>query len=445
MKVSVVGTGYVGLVTGVCFAELGHDVVCVDVDPVKIGQIEGGTLPIHERGLLALLRRNLGRRLRATTDLRQAVLATDLSIIAVGTPFDGAQIDLSAVEQAARQIGSALREKDSYHTVVVKSTVVPGTTERCVLPLLEQASGKRAGPDFGVGMNPEFLTEGDAVQDCMAPDRIVLGALDVRSLDALEPLYVGFEGVPRLRTNLRTAEMIKYAANGLLATLISFSNEIGNLCATLGDIDVVDVMRGVHLSKYLTSLLPDGSRLSPAITDFLAAGCGFGGSCLPKDAKALIAHGTAVGQPMRLLEAAIGINEAQPGQILTLLKKHYPSLRGLRVAVLGLAFRPDTNDMRDSPAVPVIRALLAEGARLQAYDPAATDDARRLFPNGHLRLCDALDEAVRDVDAVVLVTRWEAFRRLPELLQGLATQPLVVDGRRLLERTSVARYEGIGL
>jgi UDPglucose 6-dehydrogenase/GDP-mannose 6-dehydrogenase len=445
MKVAIIGTGYVGLVTGACLAEKGNDVVCVDVDPAKISLIQRGTPPIYEPGLEPLLRRHVGRRLQATSDLRAAVAGSDLSLIAVGTPFDRSHIDLAAVQEAARQIGEVLRDTHAYHTVVVKSTVVPGTTEGCVLPVLERASGKRAGPDFGVGMNPEFLTEGQAVEDFMTPDRIVLGAIDARSLAALEALYAGFAGVPRLRTNPRTAEMIKYAANALLATMISFANEFGNLCAALGGIDVVDVMQGVHLGKYVTATLPDGTRVAPAMTDFLAAGCGFGGSCLPKDVRALMAHGAAAGQPLRLLEAVMDINERQPGHVVNLLKKHYPSLAGCRVAILGLAFRPDTSDMRESPAVPIISSLLAEGARLQAYDPVVHDDAQRIFPNGQLRLCHDLPEAVRDVDAIVLVTRWEAFRRVPDLLRGVVPQPIVVDSRRLLDKASVARYEGIGL
>ncbi len=445
MKISVIGTGYVGLVTGVCLAEKGHDVICVDSDREKITRIQQGAPPIYERGLEELLRKNLGTQLQATTDLRQAVLDTDLSLIAVGTPSIGGQIDLSYIAEASRQVGEALSRKSSYHVVVVKSTVVPGTTESFVLPILEQASGKTAGPDFGVGMNPEFLTEGEAVQDFMFPDRIVLGGIDSRSLGRLEELYQGFSGVPRLNTNPRTAEMIKYTANCLLATMISFSNEIGNLCAALGGIDVADALAGVHMSKYLTAVLPDGSRITPGIAAFLGAGCGFGGSCLPKDVKALIAHGERFGQPMRLLEAVIHINEQQPRKVLSLLKKHFASLEGVRTAVLGLAFRPDTNDMRESPAIPIINALLADGARVNAYDPAANSEARKVFPNGQVRICDDLVQATRDAQAVVLVTCWEEFRRLPQLLRNLDPQPVFVDARRMLEKSRFARYEGIGL
>ena len=445
MKVSVIGTGYVGLVSGVCLAEKGHDVICVDADAKKVALIQQGIPPIFERGLEPLLRKHIGNKLRATTDLRAAVLDTELSLIAVGTPFSGTEIDLRFIKEVSRQIGKAIREKDSYHFVVVKSTVVPGTTDSTVLPVLEQSSGKKAGSEFGVGMNPEFLTEGEAVSDFMNPDRIVLGGVDEKTIDCLDRLYSGFEGVDKLRTNSKTAEMIKYASNSLLATMISFSNEIGNLSTALGGIDVVDVMRGVHLSNYLSMRLPDGSRKAPGITSFLAAGCGFGGSCLPKDVKALVAHGRKVGVPMNLLDSVVQINEQQPQKVIALLKKHHPSLRGVRVAVLGLSFRPDTNDMRESPAIPILRALVSEGADVKAYDPAAREEAREIFRGDSVRVCDELAETISDAQAVVLVTRWEEFRRVPEILRHRDPQPVFIDGRRMLDKNSFSRYEGIGL
>ncbi len=242
MRISVIGTGYVGLVSGACFAEIGHDCTCVDIDATKIDRINRGEPPIHENGLELILKRHIGTRLRATTDLRAAVRDSEITFIAVGTPFDGHRIDLAYVREAAHQIGAALRDKNGYHVVVVKSTVVPGTTDEVVLPELERASGKRAGADFGVGMNPEFLTEGVAVDDFMRPDRIVLGGIDQRSVDAQRRVYAEFSQTPILATNNKTAEMIKYASNSVLATMISFSNEIGNVCSALGGVDVADVM-----------------------------------------------------------------------------------------------------------------------------------------------------------------------------------------------------------
>lgn len=446
MNVAVIGTGYVGLVTGVCLAERGHQVVCVDLDATKVAAINRGVPPIFERGLEPLLQRNVaGGRLRASTDLPAAIAGADLSLIAVGTPFDGRQIDLTQIRLVAREIGTALATQDGYHVVVVKSTVVPGTTDDVVRPILEEASGRKAGVDFGVGMNPEFLTEGEAVSDFMDPDRIVLGGIDDRTIAALETLYASFTGVARVHTNNKTAELTKYTSNALLATMISFSNEIANLCAAVGDVDAVDVMRGVHLSRYLSTIRPDGSRLQPGIVSFLAAGCGFGGSCLPKDVNALIAHGERAGIPMDVLKAVIQVNEHQAARMLELLQRHFPSLAGVRVVVLGLSFRPDTNDMRESPALPIVERLLEAGARVAAYDPAAGAEARKIFAGRSVQLCDSLEEAVHDAEAILLVTRWDEFRRVPALIERLDRQPVLIDGRRLLDKHSVARYEGIGL
>jgi UDPglucose 6-dehydrogenase/GDP-mannose 6-dehydrogenase len=445
MKVSVIGAGYVGLVSGVCLAEKGHEVTCVDVDQAKIDAIRQGHAPIHEVGLEPLLRRHLGGRLWATSDLSSAVRQTELTLIAVGTPLDGRLIDLAAVRESACQVGQTLREKAAYHVVVVKSTVVPGTTDEVVLPTLEAASGRRAGEDFGVGMNPEFLTEGQAVADFLHPDRIVLGGMDEKTMHRLSELYAGFADVPKIRTNNKTAEMIKYASNALLATMISFANELANLCAALGGVDIVEVMPGVHASNYLNPLGKDGRRVMAPIAAFLKAGCGFGGSCLPKDVQALISHGQRAGLPMRLLQSVIDVNQSQPERIVGLLRKHFPSLSGVEIAVLGLAFKPDTDDMRQSPAIPVIRRLLAEKAVLRAYDPVANRQARRVFGDAPLQYCDDLDQAVEGADALVLLTAWSEFARLPELLARRSPQPLVVDGRRMLDKRTIARYEGVGL
>ena len=272
MEISIIGTGYVGLVTGACLAEKGHHVSCVDIDSRRVDALNRGQAPFFEAELEDLLSRNAGRNLTATTDLHAAVLESDATLIAVGTPFDGQRIDLRAVLAASSQIGAVLRQKPGYHVVVVKSSVVPGTTDQHVLPALEAASGKKAGVDFGVGMNPEFLSEGEAVQEFMHPDRIVLGGIDERTIEVLEKLYRPFDGAPRIRTNTRTAEMIKYASNALLASLISFANEIANLGSALGGIDAVEVMRGVHLSQYFTQ---PHERRAPARDRLLEGGMWF--------------------------------------------------------------------------------------------------------------------------------------------------------------------------
>jgi UDPglucose 6-dehydrogenase len=443
MKISIIGTGYVGLVTGACLAEKGHDVICVDMNPERVAALNSAKSPIYEEGLDALLAQHVGKNLRATSDLTSAVLATDATFIAVGTPFDGKTIDLTAVLGATREIGEALQKKSGYHLVVVKSTVVPGTTDTHVLPALERASGKKAGVDFGVGMNPEFLSEGEAVHDFMFPDRIVLGGIDARSSQVLADVYLPYGSeVPRLVTNTRTAEMIKYASNSLLATLISFSNELANLGAALGGIDTTEVMRGVHLSQYFRGRNAEGL---PPITNFLKAGCGFGGSCLPKDVSALVAHGHKVAVDMQLLKATLAINKGQPRNTVDLIKKHHHNLRGLKVAVLGLAFKPETSDVRESPAFPIMQQLLEEGAIVTAVDPVAMNEAKKAFPDSRVRYTDALAASVADADAVVIVTPWKQFDAVPELIRQRAQPPVFVDGRRAFDKNSVSRYEGIGL
>lgn len=442
MKVSIVGTGYVGLVTGACLAECGHDVICVDVDPCKVEMINAAHAPIHESGLPELLQRNSGKNLRASTDLAAAVAMTELTFIAVGTPAAGGKIDLKYVEAAASEIGGALRRKTGYHTVIVKSTVIPGTTSGIVRKALESASGKIAGPGFGLGMNPEFLTEGTAVADFSHPDRLVLGGIDGRTHDVLRELYSGFDvAVPRIVTNPTTAEMIKYASNAVLATMISFSNEIARLCTAVGDVDAIDVMRGVHQATYFTIRCGNDRRTAP-IASFLEPGCGFGGSCLPKDVTALIGQGREKGLPLNLLQSVLDINRGQPDEVMRLIARHFASLKDVPVAVLGIAFKPDTDDVRESPAFPIIRELKAQGARVTAYDPVA-------HPHDHedlagVNLVGSLREAVEDAKVIVLVTRWAEFTQLADLLEETGVSPLVVDGRRVLDPESFAQYEGIG-
>ncbi len=445
MKVAVIGTGYVGLVSGACLAETGHDVVCVDSDAVRVAEVNAARSPIHEEGLEELLERNVGRRLTATTDLREAVLGADASLVAVGTPTVDARIDLGAIRSVATQIGEALAEHPRYHVVGVKSTVLPGTTDGVVRPLLEEASGKTAGPSFGVGANPEFLTEGQAVRDFMTPDRIVLGGTDDRTREALDRLYSGFPAAPRVRTTNATAELIKYASNALLATLISFSNELANLSTALGDIDVKDVTDALHASQYLTIELPNGERRTAPIASFLEAGCGFGGSCLPKDVRALATQGREVGAPMQVLEAVLDVNSTRPEELVRLLQRHHPSLAGRRVSVLGLAFKPGTDDVRESPAIPLVRRLLEEGAVVRVHDPAAGGVVGQVFPNGDVGRATTLADAVEGADAIVLVTRWEEYEQLADVIRASGSTPLVVDGRRLLDKSAFERYEGIGL
>jgi UDPglucose 6-dehydrogenase/GDP-mannose 6-dehydrogenase len=328
--------------------------------------------------------------------------------------------------------------------VSVRSTVVPGTTEGLVRETLERESGKVAGRDFGLGMNPEFLTEGQALADFQEQDRIVIGSLDERSRRVQAELYATFpDSVPRIHVNPRTAEMIKYASNALLATAISFSNELADLSTAIGGIDIVDVMRGVHTSRYLS-----GAASAPwtaPLASYLEAGCGYGGSCLPKDVKALAAHARALGLTPRLLEAVDRVNTGRPLQLVELVRRHFPVIAGVRVTVLGLAFKPGTDDLRETPAAPVIEALLGEGARVTVFDPVVTaGQTDSLLGPGRVTRADSLAAALADAQVVVLVTRWPEFADLAALLDGRRPPPLVVDGRRMLDPARFPRYEGVG-
>jgi UDPglucose 6-dehydrogenase len=445
MKVSVIGSGYVGLVSAVCLADKSHNVICVDSNVNKVDKINRAESPIYEVGLDELLSANININLNATTNLSNSVLNSDVSLIAVGTPFNGTEIDLKYIRQVAKEIGQVLKEKDDYHVIIVKSTVVPGTTDNVVIPILEKYSEKKAGIDFGVGMNPEFLREGQAIEDFMKPDRIVLGGIDERTHQKMTELYLSFSGVDILKTNNKTAEMVKYTSNSVLATLISFSNEIANLCSAIGDIDVVDVMKGVHLDKRISPILVNGDRVTPTITTYLEAGCGFGGSCFPKDVNALISHGNKFNQSLSLLKVVMDINQAQPYLILDRLNEHYPNISGLKVAVLGLAFKPGTDDMRESPAIPIVKKLIEGNAIIKAYDPVAEEKAKIVFNNTDITYCNSLNDVLINTDAVLLLTRWPEFSKLPNIINSIGINPLVIDGRRMLPKDSVSRYEGIGL
>jgi len=425
MKISVIGSGYVGSVTAACFAEAGHEIVCVDIDEKKVEQINAGIPPIYEEGLGDLLRKYAGKKLIATIDYEFAVRETDISFICVGTPSaEDGSIDLSIVRAAATNIGEALAKKKGYHVVVVKSTVVPETTEKFVLPVLEEASGKTAGKDFGVAMNPEFLREGKAVHDFMHPDKIVIGAIDRKSGDLISELYRKFE-CEVIRTNPATAEMIKYANNSLLATKISFANEIGNICKKLG-IDTYEVMAAVGKDF----------RISPR---FLNSGAGFGGSCFPKDVKALIGKAKAIGYSPILLESVIAVNEKQPLLMTEILIRKIGNLAGKKIAVLGLAFKNETDDIRESRAISVIAELLRLGAKISAYDPMAIENMKRVFPT--IEYSGKAEDALKGADACLVMTEWDEFRQLESESENMK-EKIVIDGRRVIEAKNID-YEGL--
>lgn len=445
MKISIIGAGYVGLVTGVCLAEKNHSVVCVDIDRERVRTIQEGEVPFYERGVEKLLKAHLGKNFYATGDLRQAVLDTDVTMITTGTPFREGAIDLKYIQSAAQSIGNALKDKDTYHLVVVKSTVVPETTDGLVKDVLEGTSRRTCPDDFGLGMNPEFLREGSAVEDFLSPDRIVIGGIDRRSQNLLEDIYADFKDVDQLTVNNRTAEMIKYVSNSFLAALISFSNEMANLCSAHENLDVEDVMRGLHLDRRLNPKTASGKRINPGVLSYLKAGCGYGGSCFPKDTKALAAQGRLKNVRMPLLRAVIQTNDHQPQKMLAILQQKFDTLKNLDVAVLGVSFKPDTDDIRESPAITLIHSLAEYGVRVKVHDPVALEQARTLFDASTVACVETLSECIEGVQAVLIITAWREFLQLHDLLEHQEQQPVIIDGRRMLDKKRFKKYAGIGL
>jgi UDPglucose 6-dehydrogenase len=429
MNVAVVGTGYVGLVTGAVFADLGNDVICVDKDVAKIEGLRAGRLPIYEPGLEELVARNVAdSRLAFTTELADAVRRSDIIFIAVGTPPKASgESDLTAVEEVAHGIAETL---DRYKVIVNKSTVPVGTGD-LVRNIIER--NRRRPVNFDVVSNPEFLREGSAIEDTLRPDRIVIGAPNQQVAMTLLELYAPLER-PMIITDVYSAEIIKYASNAFLAAKISFMNEIANLCELAGG-DVTQVMKGMGLDP----------RIGAA---FLNAGLGYGGSCFPKDTDALIQTAAALGYEFRTLRAVVDVNRERVQRFLALMRKVLDPLEDRVIAVLGLAFKPKTDDMRDARSVELIPRLVAAGARVRAYDPVAIDNARRTLPAA-VEYCPSSYEAAAGADAVAVVTEWNEFKLLNlERLREVMRRPLVFDGRNIYEPERMRRlgfeYHSIG-
>ena len=444
MKVAVIGTGYVGLVAGACLADLGNDVICVDVDPVKITLLTAGEIPIYEPGLEEIVKRNAAQeRLNFTTKTAEAVTNSEIIFIAVGTPegTDG-KADLKYVKQVAEDIGKAMasliesaqgNENNTYKIIVNKSTVPVGTGDMVKEIIRFHYEGA-----FDVVSNPEFLREGTAVNDFMKPDRVVIGGASAKAKEIVGRLYEPLDA-PVLFTNLKNAELIKYASNSYLATRISFINELANLCDEIGG-DITEVAEGLGLDHRIGK-------------HFLNAGCGYGGSCFPKDVAALSHTAQNAGVKMRVIDAAQEANKEQKRRVILKLKKELPELKGKKIAVLGLAFKPNTDDMREAPSLTVIKELLEAGAKVSAYDPVAIDEAKERLQQAEairkIEFANSALEAVKDADAMLLLTEWNQFKQMDLAKKKNAMKnPLIIDGRNALNKHEAERlgfiYRGMG-
>jgi UDPglucose 6-dehydrogenase len=421
MKIAIVGTGYVGLVTGTCFAEMGTDVYCVDIDTKKIGNLKNGIIPIYEPGLEELVLKNQRNgRLNFTTELTDVLDKVDILFSAVGTPPDeDGSADLKYVLDVARTVG---RNMKKYILVVTKSTVPVGTSQKVRQTIREEQKKRGVEIDFDIASNPEFLKEGAAVKDFMNPDRVVVGVETERAQKLMTRLYRPFllNNFPVIFMDVPSAEMTKYAANAMLATRISFMNDIANLCETVGA-DINMVRRGIG----------SDSRIGRS---FLYAGCGYGGSCFPKDVKALIKTSQNSGRPMRILQAVEEVNEEQKKILIRKLSDYFSGdLKNRRIALWGLAFKPETDDMREAPALVIIDELLQAGCEVVAYDPVAMNESRRRTGD-RITYAEDIYRAVEGADALLLVTEWKEFR-LPAWgdIKAKMRTPLIIDGRNIYD------------
>jgi len=433
MKITVVGTGYVGLVSGTCLAEVGNDVLCLDLDAAKIRILEDGGIPIHEPGLLEMVRRNVAAgRLHFTTDVNKAVQHGTIQFIAVGTPPDeDGSADLKYVVAAARNIGRLMTD---YKVVVDKSTVPVGTADKVRAAIADELKTRGIEVPYSVVSNPEFLKEGAAVEDFMRPDRIVVGADNEQAINLMRALYAPFQRNHErlIVTDVKSAELTKYAANAMLATRISFMNELANLAEKLGA-DIEMVRQGI------------GS--DPRIGyHFLYPGCGYGGSCFPKDVKALIKTAADEAQiDLKVLTAVEAANDAQKHVLTNKVKNHFGNhLQGKHFAVWGLAFKPNTDDMRDAPSRTLLADLFAAGATVTAYDPVAMDEAQRIFGDEpRLRYVDKALDAIDGADALIIVTEWKEFRSADmDTIKQKLKAPVIFDGRNLYD-PQLVRSQGV--
>jgi UDPglucose 6-dehydrogenase len=431
-RVSIVGLGYVGLSTAVCFATKGLQVTGVDIDGRKLSAIGKGESPLHEAGLGPLLKRVVRRGdLTCTSDTKSAVLSTSVTFISVGTPSrEDGSMDTTYVKQASEQIGVALKEKEAYHVVAVKSTVLPGTSRGIVLPALEKASGKRCGSDFGLAVNPEFLREGSVITDTMSPGAIVLGPFDRKAERTMTALYRRFyrRPPPKIITSPENAELVKYSANTFRGVQLSFLNTLANISYRTPGADVGEVIKG------LSSVMMLDRR-------YQRPGLGFGGSCVPKDLRALVSYGEGRGGDARILQAALEVNERQPSELVGMAEEASGGLEGKAVSVLGLAFKANTDDVRESPAIALVKEMLKRGARVRVHDPVAMAKAKREL-DAAVEYCETVTECVRGSDCCFIATDWKEFKLKPRVYKELMGKPVVLDGRRLYEPSE---FKGSGV
>tara|TARA_B100001057_G_C22847093_1_gene949487 strand:+ start:1096 stop:2433 length:1338 start_codon:yes stop_codon:yes gene_type:complete len=444
MKINVIGTGYVGLVSGVCLAAKGHIVNCFDTNLETIQTLKSGKCHFYEKDLERLFvefSSNLSFQLLNPSS-ENTLLDCDVILIAVGTPTTNHKIDLSQIKTASRKIGELLKTHNKFVSIIVKSTVVPGTTDTVVKNILEDSSGKKIG-EFGLGMNPEFLREGNAVEDFMYPDRIVFGHEDSKTLEHMHEMYKPWD-VDKIAVNTRSAEMIKYVNNSLLATQISTINEYSNIAKTIGNIDFNTVMNAVHLDKRWSPFDEiTGERIHPEIISYLKPGCGFGGSCFPKDVMALANLSKEIGLNPLILDSVIKVNELQPKVILEHLEKKVGSLKYKKILVLGLAFKPDTDDVRESVSIKIINYLIDKKCQITTHDPISIDNAKKII-NFDIKYVNNWKKELQNNDIIIISTNWKEYKELKSLDNKLENK-ILFDTRSLFTKNEFKKLKYINI
>jgi len=447
MNVGIIGCGYVGLTTGICLASIGHTSYLFDIDQTKLNSIKQKKMPFYELGLEEQLVKNLENdNLIVSKSLEEFVKNTDCCFVCVGTPSNtNGTINLQQIEDSIKNIIHSIKQENKKkYLIIIRSTVIPSTTKNKILPILKNELG-----DFcHLAVVPEFLREGKALSDFMNPDKIVIGTLDKETNDLVKKIFIYFENKAEfIQTNFETAEMIKYTNNAFLATLISFSNEIANISEEISEVDTFEVMNALIKDKRITTVI-NNEKIVPGIAEYLAPGCGFGGSCFPKDVHAIVNFALDIGAKTPLLDAVLSVNNERANKIISLSKKILSSLNDKKIAVLGLAFKPDTDDMRSSPAIEVIKKLQKEKSKLCAYDPKVNEEILKLIGITDMSISQSVEECIDNVDLVILLTKWTEFSKIDgEFLKKHMKNPKIIDGRGFLDKRKFEKntYYKIGL
>jgi UDPglucose 6-dehydrogenase/GDP-mannose 6-dehydrogenase len=447
MKIGIIGCGYVGLTTGICLSSIGHTIHLYDIDHNKLKTIKEKKMPFFELGLEELLIKNLEKEnLKVDESLEEFIKNTDCCFVCVGTPSNNSgTIDLQYIESCIKNIVESLKQrKKEKYLIIIRSTIVPSTTRNKVLPILT----KGLENSFQLAVVPEFLREGKALSDFMNPDKIVIGSLDIETNNLVKSIFNFFENKAEfIQTNLETAEMIKYTNNAFLATLISFSNEVANISEEISGVDSFEVMNALIADKRITTTI-NNQKIIPGISEYLSPGCGFGGSCFPKDVNAIVGYASSIGAKTPLLDAVLSVNNERSDKIISLSKKILSSFNDKKIAVLGLAFKPDTDDMRSSPAIEVIKKLQALNCEINAYDPKVNEDSLNSMGISGINITENIESCLNDVDLAILLTKWEEFSKINgAFLKKHMKKSRIIDGRGFLDKSKFENntYYKIGL